>query len=446
VRIVIESLRSLTFHRGFTVAALICVALGVGAAGAILAIVHAVLVKQLPYHEPDRLVTLWESNPTLGEEFLRSPVSALTFEDIKSKSRLLESVAAVNFETMVITGLDEPRRVRGARVTPGFFLEVFPTTPMLGRTFLPSEADPGAGAAVVLSHGFWRRTLGGDPDVVGELIRIDDTPCEVVGVLSPDFVYENPDPDSAQSVDLWRPLAVEDYRTYGRGMRFLQVVGRTAPGVTLEQAHSDLDTVLAGIPEASELAEAGWKLTLKPLQEQLVAHVRRELFLLLGGVALVFLVACGNVANLFLVRTVQSSQDLAVRLALGARRSHLVRLLLVESLLLSLVGGALGFCLAYWLTGVLSALSPVDVPRLHGLDPVGDLLPAVALLSLVSTLLCVLPALPLTVRRVSLESLKEGDRTGEGFGSFRLRHGLVLAELALATTLLAGGGVLVKSF
>jgi putative ABC transport system permease protein len=446
VRILLEALKSVTHQRGFAAAALICIALGVGAASAILAIVHAVVLKPLPYVEPDRLVALWESNPSLGQDFLRTPVSALTFEDIERHSRFLESVAAVNFEAMVVTGLDEPRRVPGARATPGFFLEVFPTTPMLGRTFLPSDAVPGGEAVVLLSHGFWQRALGGDPKVVGEVIRVDDTPCEVVGVLPPHFVYENPDPDSAQGVDLWRPLVVEEYRTYGRGMRFLQVVGRRAPGVTLEQAQSDVDTVMAGITEASELAGAGWKTILKPLQEQLVAHVRRELFLLLGGVVLVFLVACGNVANLFLVRTVQRNKDLAVRLALGARRSHLVRLLFAEGVILSLAGGTLGFFLAYWLTGVLLASSPVNVPRLHEFQPVADLLPAVVLLSLVSALLCVLPALPLTVRRISLESLKEGDRTGESFGNFRLRHGLVLAELALAMALLAGGGVLVKSF
>ncbi len=433
------ALRRLRRAPTFTVAAVACLALGIGANTAIFTVINAVLVRPLPYPEPDRLVMVWEANRDRQGD--RNVVSPANYLDWRAQNTVFESTAAVYHTRMNLTGRGEPLEVPVELATAGLF-RLLGMRPLLGRTFSAEEDVPGGPAVVVLSHGLWQRRFGGAPDVVGQTIALDGTAVTVVGVL----------PEGAGIVglprapELWVPFALDpahDYRaTHGR---YMQVFARLRPGVSRDRAQAEMATIARRLEEAHPENNRGWSVNLVPVPEQVTGALRRPLLVLAGVVALVLLIACANVANLQLAQAASRRREIAVRAALGASRSRVIRQFLAESLLLAAAGGLGGVLLALWLTDALAARAAATIPRLSGIQvDFATLAFTLVLAATAGILFGLVPALH--AGRIDLhESLKQGGRGASGGGA-RTRAGLVAAQVALSLVLLVGAGLLLKSF
>ncbi|MGH7445345.1 MAG: ABC transporter permease, partial [Longimicrobiales bacterium] len=332
--------RTLLRNRGFAVAALVALALGIGASTAVFSVVNAVLIRPLPYADPDEVMIVWLRN--VPESIDEDVTSFPNFSDWQARNTSFEHLAAVSRSNVNLTTGGEPEQLRAARVSAGFF-DVAGVGAALGRTLLDSEDEPGAEGVVVLSHGVWARRFGGDPQIIDQTISLNGSPHTIVGVMPPAF-------DLPHDVDLWIPLAPVgglESLMQARGALWLQVFGRLRDGVTVERAQMDM-SALAGSLAEQYPQQAGYGVNLEPLREHLVGDVRPGLLMLLGAVAFVLLIACANVANLLLARGATRQREISIRLALGAERGRVVRQLLTESIVLSLVGGAAGVLLALW--------------------------------------------------------------------------------------------------
>ncbi len=435
-------LRMLRRRPGLTAVTTATLALGVGANSAVFSVVNGVLLRPLPYAEPERIAALWRTAPETSEE----PHSAGDFLDMQRDNRSFERLAGFReIACEMQTPAGDPQHVIGAEVTPDYF-DVFGLPAALGRALRGGEDRPGE-RLVVLREGLWRSAFAADPGIVGRTLRLDGEPFSVVGVMPAAFRW----PSDAQ---LWRlsalpvpssPVESEGELLSNHGLRYFQVVGRLRAGVTRDAAQAELDAIAARLARAHPDNNANRGLRLVALRDQLVGGVRRTLVLLLAVVGLVLLIAAGNVANLMLAHGVGRARELAVRASLGASPSRVVRQLLVESGVLGVLGGAAGLATAWLLLPLLTRLLPADLPRLD--DIAVD--PRVVALTLAAALLAGLlaglaPAWQ--ARRADLvQALHAGPRVSGGAGR-RVRQVLVAAELALAVLVLSGAGLLLRSF
>jgi putative ABC transport system permease protein len=432
------ALRRLARAPGFAAAAILCLALGIGANTAIFSVINAVLLRPLPHQEPQRLVGLWESSQFRDTD--RNSVSPANYQDWRSAGTSFSGMAAVYDGSASLTGGGQPEEVSVQGATANLF-EVLGISAEIGRSFIAADDAPGAADVALLSHGLWRRRFSGDPSIVGAIIQLDGKPVTVVGVMPPWAESIGREPRPA----LWVPMRLDPARDYRETSgRYLQAVGRLAPGVTVERAQADLATIAARLEAEYPDFNSGWSVNVIPLTEQIVGSVRRPLALLGGVVLLVLLIACGNVANLVLAQATVRRREMAVHAALGASALALGRRLLVESLVIALAGGVLGVLVAWWCTDALVALAS-GLPRTHEIGVDGAALAFTLAVSLAAGVgFGLVPAMH--VARGDLHGdLKEGGRSSGGRGS-RTRSLLVAAQVAGSLVLLVGAALLLKSF
>jgi putative ABC transport system permease protein len=431
--------RTLIRSRGFALAALVTLALGIGANTAIFSVVNTVLIQPLPYADPDEIAILWLNNVPEGidEDITSFP----NYTDWKTRSRTFEHMAAVSGMNVNLTTGGDPEQLRAARVTAGFF-DVFGVDAALGRTLLAEENEPGRHQVVVMSHGLWTGRFGADPGIVGTTLSLSGNPFTVVGVLPASF-------DMPQYADLWVPLAPTaglEQTFQSRGALWLQVYGRLRDGVTVEEAQADMSAIARALEEEYP-AQQGYGVAIEPLREELVGDVRPALLVLLGAVGFVLLIACANVANLLLARGAVRQREISVRLALGADRGRVVRQLLTESVVLSLTGGGIGLLVALWAVRALAGASPQALPWLTDVGIDGTVIGFALLASLATGVVFGLAPAFQAGRTALSDTLREGGRHATGAALLdRLRPVLVAAEVGLALVLLVGAGLLLRSF
>ena len=437
-------LRVLAKAPGFTAVAVLAIALGVAANTAIFSVINAVLLEPLPYREPGRIVSLWEMNR--ARDARQNVLSPANIIDWKEQSDVFEDVAAFTDGAANMTGGGDPEEVVVGYVTPNLF-GLLGVEPIKGRGFSPDDASPGAARTVVLSHGLWRRRFGSDPAVLGKTFNLSGAPVTVVGVMPARFQwFIRKGSRTAAPPEMWSPFALTDAHRKRQG-RYMSAVARLKEGVTRERAELELNHIAARLEEQHPEFNKGWGAEVVLLRDQLAGPIRPVLWVLLGAVGFLLLIACANVANLLLARGATRQKEIAIRTALGAGRARVVRQLLTESLLLAVAGGALGLLLAWWGVELLVAMSPRDVLDLGG---VGVNVPVLVFTLVVSLLtgvvFGVVPAFEAS--RVSTsESLKDGTKgTTAGRRGGRLRGAFVVAEMALALVLLVGAGLMLKSF
>ena len=429
--------RQLARSPGFTVVATVTLALAIGAITAVFSVVDGVLLKPLPLGAPDRIMKV----ASTGRDRKLSATSPLDYEDMRSRLRSFSSLAAYFTASANLTGDGEPQRVDDAGVGADFW-RVIGLSPALGRGFAPNEDQPQAARVVILSDRLWRSRYSGDPHVIGRRMMLDGTPRTIIGVAPPSLTFpEHP--------DLWTPLVFskDDLSPEQRGAHWLDVVGRLAPGATVAQANREIVALARRLEQQYPESNTGISGAVKPLQDFVVGNVRPALLTLFAAVAFVLLIACANVANLQLVRASTRETEIAVRTALGAGRWRIIRQLLTESLLISIVGGVAGVLLALWGVALLVRFGPHDLPRLDEVHLDGAVLAFTALITLgTGVLFGIVPAFGATRARLTA-MLKESARGSSGSRTTRrVRGALVVGELALAMLLLVGAGLLVRSF
>jgi len=435
------AIRRLIHQPGFSLVVILTLALGIGANTAIFSLVNAVLLKPLPYDRPEQLVTVNHFYPNLNN--LEAGFAVPSYHDIRERMRLFQSFAVMTPWNANLTEGGDPEKVIGAVATAEFF-KVFRVAPLLGRTFAEGEDTDGRRHVVVLGYGLWQRRFGADPKIVGRKIVIGAEPFDVIGVMPPGF-----DGFFNRRTELWAPAVFKPflYDDNHRTNEFLSAVGRLKPGISLEQARRDVTAFAAGLKRDHPASyDDVWTIKTRSLDEFGSAKVRPTLLVLLGAVGCVLLIACANIANLLLARSAARTREMAVRSAIGATRRALIRQLLTESVLLSLAGGAVGLLIAYGAIRGLIALAPMDQLRTDLIHIDGAVLLYTLGIALATGLLFgFAPAL--TASRADLQhALKDGARTaGEREGRW-IRRTLVVAEMAVALTLLVCAGLLLKSF
>ncbi len=420
--------RLLTRKPAFTAIAVITLALGIGANTAIFSVVNSVLLRPLPYPESERLVTM-RFNQSLPD-----------LEDVRSRSQSFEYFGGAVMQPQDYTGDGEPLQVQAALINADLF-KALGVKAAIGRTISDDEDRYGGDPVVVLAHGFWQRTFGGDANIIGRAIQLSGKTYTVIGVMPADFVMPTEIPDVWGSVRVVNPIAAQF-----RGVHFLRTYLRLKPGVSLSQAQGEMQGIDEWLAQQYPEENKGRRTVLFSLHERIVANTRPALLILLGAVGLVLLIACANFANLLLTRAAGRRQEIVIRAALGAGRGRLIRQMLTESTLLSVLGGAGGLLLAKWGVDLLTSLKPANLPRLSSIGIDGWVLAFTLGVSILTGIVFgLIPALSASKLDVN-EALKEGGRASTGgIGRHRARSLLVVSEIALALVLLIGAGLLIKS-
>jgi len=430
-------LRMLLKHKGFTAVAIIALALGVGANTAIFSLVNGVLLRPLPFPDAERIIYIEGKNPAAAG-ITESNISYLDFTDWSQQTDLFASTAAY-WTGEAHLGADgaEPERVPRAGMTTGFF-SVLGVQPVLGRTFVPEDDKGWPQSVAIISHGLWKRRFGSDPAIVGKQVQMSSRPLTIIGVMPSAFEY----PEQTQ---VWVPSAV-NLSDEPRDNRVWSAIARLNTGIDLKQAQTRLSAINAQLAKQFQETNKGWDVFVSTLHERIVREVKPSLLALLGAVGFVLLIACANVANLLLARGAARQKEIAIRAAMGASRTRVLRQMLTESILLSAIGGAAGFVLSIWLTDLLMSMLPEGAPRL---DQIGIdyrvLAFALGVSALTGILFGIVPALQASKLDVT-SALKEGGRRGEGHRRTSARSLLLIGEVALSLMLLVGAGLLIKSF
>ena len=424
--------RALRKSPGFTAIAVLTLALGIGASTAIFSVVNAILLHPLAYKDADRLATILNDG--------NGPISVANYIDWREQSHSFEAMGAAEYWSPNLTGVDQPENIRGHKITYDLF-PLLGAQPLLGRLFTAADDRAGSEHEVILSYRLWQRRFSADPNVFGKVIRLNGEAYSVVGVMPRDFQFA---PFWATNAELWVPIAFGD-RVHNRAGNSLRVFGRLKPGVTLDQARAEITTITARLEQ--QYPGTNQNVVVTPLKEKVVGKVEAPLLVLLGAVGFVLLMACANVAHMLLARAASRQKECAVRAALGAGRTRVVRQFLTENLLLAGLGGALGLLLAFWGTRALVALSPASIPRVETVTLDGlVVLFLFAITVLISIGFGLAPALQASAVNLS-DTLKETGRgSSDGMQRNRLRSFLVASEFALALMLLIGAGLMVRSF
>ena len=433
------ALRSLRRTPGFTAVVVLTLAIGIGATTAIFSVVDAVLINPLPYPTADRLEMIWVTNPQ--QEIAKDVTSYPNFTDWQSQASTFEAMAAVFGANLTLTGAGEPRLVPGERVT-GRFFDLFGMPALHGRTLQEADTQPGREYVLVLSHTLWREHFGADASVIGRTVSVNARPYEIVGVMPHEF-------SAIHTAQAWIPLSPSGslaQLTADRGPQWLEVIGLVKRGTPRESAQSEMSTIMGRLAEQYPGPNGGRGILLESLKETAVGDVRPTLLLLAGAVVLVLLIVCANVAGLLVARLSTRRREIAVRAAIGAGRGHLIRQLLVESVLLGAAGAAAGVGLAAWGLDALLAARPANLPRATEIHlSVETLIFAIAVSLLAALAFGLLPSLSL-LRRDPSDNLRDDTRGSVGASGHGVRRVLVVAEIALACVLVTGAGLLVRSF
>lgn len=431
--------RALLKHPGFMIVAVLALALGIGANTAIFSVVNSMLLRPLPFSEPDRLLQVWEANVKRGR--MEMPVSFPNFADWRDQNHVFEQVVAYSDWSFNLTGAGEPERIRSAIVSPAFF-STLGINPIHGRVFLPEEDQKGKDFVVVMGEQLWRRRYNSDPNIIGQAINLGGQSFTVVGVIAQGAQM----PILPNNIELWAPVS-QGFGFTNRGGHYLSVIARLKPSVTREQAQAEMDSLAAALAAKYPDTNLDFGIRLIALHEQITGDFKPALLVLLGAVVFVLLIASANVANMLLARATDRQKEIAIRSALGARRSRIIRQLLTESLLLSIIGGTAGLLLALWGIDLLVALSPSDLPRVKEVAVDGRVLGFTLAVSLLTGIIFgFAPALQASRPDLN-ETLKEGGRSATGGkGRRRLRSLLVVSEIALSLMLLVGAALFMRSF
>ncbi len=422
----------------FTIVAVIALALGIGANTAIFSVVNSVLLRPLPYKDPERLVMVWEDATKFG--YPRDTPAAANYIDWRDQNTVFEGMAAIADESFNLTGVGDPERLEGRTVTANFF-PLLGVDPHIGRTFTNDEDKRGSDQVVVLSYALWQRRFGGDNSIIGKTINLNGLTHTVVGVMPARFQF--PTSDDA----FWVPIAFTSEQMVNRGRHYLQVVARLKPGTSLEQAQSEMHTIASRLAQQYPDSNTDLGAAVVSLHEHLVGDIRPALLILLGAVGLVLLIACANVANLLLARAAVRQKEIAVRVALGARRWRLIRQFLTESVLLATIGGVIGLAIAFGGLLLLRSFIPENIAQAREISIDLKVLGFTFLVALITGVIFGLAPAIQAARFNQTETLKEGGRdSATGSGGKRIRGLLVMAEVAVSLVLLIGAGLLINSF